>query len=172
MNDREDSLRQRILAAPSDPGALRELALLIGQARDRKVEAMDLWQRYLEVADAHDVPAALLALSRAQIEARFESDAIETLRRCTLEAPDQPEAYETLGELLRRHGDLQGAADALRRAAELQPGSPQPLLALLTCLDSMGDTAAAQEVLTSVQRMAAGYPALAALIRELMQRRG
>ena len=172
MNDREDSLRQRISSAPADPKALRELALLIGLARDRKVEAVDLWQRYLELADARDVPAALLALSRAQIEARFESDAIRTLRRCTSEAPDQPEAYETLGELLRRNGDLQGAVDALRTAAELQPGSPQPLLALLTCLDAMGETDAAQEILSSVQRLAAADPALAALIRELMQRRG
>jgi tetratricopeptide (TPR) repeat protein len=172
VNDREKNLRERISENRTDPDALRELALLIGQARDRKTEAVDVWQRYLDAADAADVSDALLGLGRAQIEARLEVEAIETLRRCTREAPELPEAFETLGSLLHRSGDLEAAAGALRRAAELQPGNVQPLLALLSCLDEMGDSDAAREVLGSAQKIASSDPAVAALIRELLQRRG
>ena len=172
MKERETELRERMAEAPDESEAMRELARLIGAERGRKAEAVELWQSYVETVDAADVPAALLALGRAQVEARREADAIETLRRCTEEAPELPEAFEVLGALLRRAGDLESAADAFSRAAELQPDAVQPLLALVACLDEGGRSAEAGAVLGSIQKLGSGDPAVLALIQELMQRRG
>lgn len=172
MSEREEELRERLAEEPDDPQATRELARLVGERRDRKAEAVELWQRHLKTVGQAERASALLALGRAQVEARREVEAIETLRRCTREAPDTPQAFELLAELSRRAGDLGSAVEALRRAIELQPGALQPQLALVACLDELGRDGEAQEVLSNVRRMAAGDPAVAALLRELMHRRG
>jgi cytochrome c-type biogenesis protein CcmH/NrfG len=171
MDDNERLLRDRIAADPRDTTALRQLAQLVGSRRDRKSEAVELWRRHLEVADSTRSAEALLALGRAQIEARLEREAIGTLRRCIADDPGNFEALCTLGELLRRNGEVEAAASAFRRAVEREPDSIAARLGLLDCLDASGDEAEAQSVLKSIQRQAAGDQAIAALLRELMQRR-
>jgi Flp pilus assembly protein TadD len=172
VDDREAELRRQLAEGPLDPEVTLELARLVGEQRDRKAEAVELLERHLASVEPEDRPAALLALGRAQVEARRGAEALATLRECTQTAPDNASAFELLGELLRRAGDLEAAEGALRRAVELQPGALQPQLALVSCLDELGRSDEAQEVLAGIQRSAAGDPAVAALLRELMHRRG
>ena len=115
---------------------------------------------------------ALLALGRAQVEARRESEAIETLRRCTAEASAAAEPFDLLGALLRRAGRREEAAEALRHAIELEPTRLDSRVTLITCLDELGRSGEAQEELDALRALRPGDPAVAALVLELIQRRG
>ncbi len=172
MNDRELQLRERLTRAPKDAEALRELAGLVGARRGGRAEVVELWSRYLEVVDASGRADALLALARAQVEARQSRGAIETLRRCTEEAPDSVEAFDLLGELLRGAGELEAAVEALRRAAHLDPQAIRPRLALVSCLDGLGCSGEAERELAAVRALGSSDPAIGALVMALMQRRG
>lgn len=171
MTDRERHLRDRISEAPEDAAALRELAELVAAERGRRDEVVDIWRRYLEVIDPSRTGEALLALARAQVEARRESDAIETLRRCTAEWPECFAAFDLLGELLRHAGEYDAAIEALQRAAELEPESVRPRVALVSCFDAAGRLAEAEAALEGLRRLGAGDPAVRALAQELARRR-
>lgn len=172
LSDRESQLRQRLELDPEDGEALRELASLVGEARDRKAESVELWQRYVETVAEDGLGEALFSLASAQIGARQEADAVATLRRCVEVEPDWAEAFDLLGEVLRRAGELEGAAEALERAASLDPEAVRPRVALATVYDAMGRRDEASELLRSLGRRAADNPALRALVQELMHRRG
>ncbi len=172
MKDREKELREQLAAGSTDSEALRELAGLVGADRARKDEAVELWRSMVAVLEPSQLPEGLLALARAQVEARREEEAIETLARCTADSPDNFDAHDLLGELLRRAGRLEEAADALRRAGELDPRAVRPRAALLACLDGLGWRDEADRVLGSLQRLGADDPAVGALVEELMRRRG
>jgi Flp pilus assembly protein TadD len=167
---REDELRGR-LEVGADPEALRELAALVGRDRARRGEAVELHRRLVETVEESGRGAALLALARAEIEARRTGDAIETLRRCTKASPEMAEAYDLLGELLRGAGLLEEAVGVLRRAAELEPANLRPRLALVVCLDSLGRRDEATRVLQGAAESAGEDAAMQALIREIMHRR-
>lgn len=171
VTDRERRLRERVRETPEDVDALRELAGVVGNARTRKDEAVDLWRRYLEVAGREQVGEALLALGRAQVEARRDREAIETLRRCTVEWPTCFAAFDLLGELLRLEGEHEAAVEALQRAVELDPRSLRPRVALVSCFDALGRAAEAETALREVRELDSGDPAILALVQELMQRR-
>jgi lipopolysaccharide biosynthesis regulator YciM len=172
MTDQERRLRERVHEAPDDAPALRELAELVGRARTRKGEDVDLWRRYLEVAGGELIGEALLALGRAQVEARKEREAVETLRRCTVEWPTCFTAFDLLGELLRLEGEHEAAVEALQRAIELDPSAIRPRLALVSCFDALGRAADAEAALEHVRELDPGDPAILALVQELVQRRG
>jgi predicted Zn-dependent protease len=172
VDEREKTLRDRIADSPADAEALRELAARVGAQRGRKEEAAELWRRYVDEVDASRKAEATLALARAQVEARQVSAAIETLHRCTAEAPGSAEAFDLLGELLRGAGELKEAVEALHKAVELDPEAIRPRLALVSCLDALGRSDEAGEQLEAVRALGAGDPAVNALVMELMQRRG
>lgn len=172
MRDKEDELRERLAREPADWEALRRLARLVGSIRGRKDEAVELWSRCLQGADPSERGGALLALARAQIEARSNVDAISTLRRCTAEYPGHIEAFDLLGELLRSTGRFNEAVEALEAAARLDPEAIRPRAALATCLNALGRQSEAQQVLMELQRLGSADPAVAALVRELQQRSG
>ncbi len=171
MNDRERELRERVEANPTDPEALAELARLVGRQREGKLEAVELRKRQVEAAAAADVADAMMSLARAQVEARRDADAIETVRQLAENEPDTAEAFELLGELYRRIGATEEAVGAFRRAAELQPDAVQPRVALLVCLNDLGRSEEAREVVASIQEIGSGDPAVTALVRQLLQGR-
>jgi Flp pilus assembly protein TadD len=168
----EVQLRDHLTQRPSDSEALRELAELVSAERHRKGEAVELWQRYVEAVHADRIDEALLCLARAQVEARREADAIMTLERCTAEDIGLGEALELLGELLRRAGRFEDAVSVLQRAAELDDEAVQPRLALVACFDALERPREAEAALESVRALGQKDPAIAALVRELVQRRG
>jgi tetratricopeptide (TPR) repeat protein len=167
----EQELRERIDEAPGDPAALRQLAQLVGRQRGRKDEAVALWLRYLDVAPGSEKAEALLALGRAQVEARRYDEAIETLTRCTAEDPRNLSGLELLGELLRHRGLFEEAVGVFKRAVELEPEAVQPRVALVSCFDALGRPAEAEAVLAQIRGMGTGDPAVLALVQELMRRR-
>ncbi|UCF18773.1 MAG: tetratricopeptide repeat protein [Gemmatimonadota bacterium] len=172
LKNGERELRERLAENPSDPAALLRLARLVGSARGRKDEAVDLWRRYVQLADTSRRAEALLALGRAQIEARRDAEAITTLQRCSEENPENVEAWDLLGELLRRAGRLDAAVRALGHVVKLDPQAIRARAAMVFCLDALGRRLEAQQVLGDLQRLGGADPAVAALVRELVQRRG
>lgn len=169
---RERSLRRAFERDPSNVVVARELARLLGRRRERRDEVVELWQRHVDAVAGSETVDARMSLARAQIEARRERDALSTLRRCVEEAPNHSPAFDLLGELLRQLGLLEEAVEALRTAGRLDPDAVRPRVALVTCLDALGRREEAQEVLEYLQRKGAEDPRLAALVRELMHRRG
>lgn len=150
---------------------LRKKAEAVSAERGRQDEAVDLWRRYLEVADGTGVGEALLELGRALVKARREGEAVDVLRRCTKELPESFEAHALLGEILKQTGRLEAAVEALERATELKPDDVQPLVSRVICLEALGRRSDAAAALAALRESSAGNPAVAALMQELLQRR-
>ncbi len=167
----EKELRDRIEKAPGDAEALQQLAQLVGRDRRRKDEAVRLWMRYVDAVPRAQRNQALLTLARAQVEARLNDEAIETLRRCTDEAPGMLAGLELLGELLRQDGRFEEAVEVLERAVEIEPEAMQTRFALASCFDALGRPREAEAVLAQVRAVGASDPAVLALVQEYMRRR-
>lgn len=172
VTKREEGLRARLEADASDQEALVALAELVGRARDRKGEAVELWERYAGLVAPSQVGQALLGLARAQVEARCEDEAIATLERSIAEGAKLFAVYELLGELLRRAGRLEEAAAAFRQANALDAQAVETRLALIACLDALDRSEEAKAEIDALRAIGQDAPAVAALVRELMQRRG
>lgn len=171
MADRESELRARIAAAPADTEVLRELAELVGARRGSKDEAVELWLGYVDLVGPERTAEALLALGRAQVEARRNDEAIQTLRRCAEDAPEFYPVFDLLGELLRQAGRLEEAVETLQRAVELDASAVRPRLALVSCLDALDRPRDAEAALAAVRALGSNDPAVLALVQELMRRR-
>jgi len=167
----EEELRERVGEVPGEPEALRQLAELVGRHRGRKGEAVEIWLRYVDAAPSSEKAEALLALARAQVEARQNEEAIETLQRCTAEDPGIFAGLELLGELLRQVGRIEEAVGVFERAVEIDWQAVQPRVALVSCFDALGRPREAEAVLAQVRAMGTGDPAVLALVQELMRRR-
>lgn len=155
-----------------DKATPRQQANSVGAERGRKQEAVDLWRRYLAFAEPSQVGEALLGLGRALVEARRTEEALDVLSRCAEELPDSFEAHDLLGQVSRETGRLEAAVVAFRRAAQLGPDEIQPRLALVVCLDALGRSAEADEVIHTLGTRGSQGPAVRALLQELLQRRG
>jgi tetratricopeptide (TPR) repeat protein len=171
MKDREERSGGSGAGVPGDAAALRRKAELVGTERGRRNEAVDLWRRYLEVVEPAGTREALYELGRALVQARRAEEAIDVLRRCTMEWPGFFEAHALLGEVLKQTGDLEAAVEALKRATELSPGDVQPLASLAICLEALGRRSEADAALSALRESSAGNPAVWALMQELLQRR-
>lgn len=157
---------------PDDAAELRERAEKVGAERGRKQEAVELWRRHLESVGSSQIGEALLGLGRALVEARCVEEAVDVLSRCAGELPNSFEAHDLLGQVSRETGRLEAAVAAFRRAAELGPGEIQPRVALVVCLDALGRSAEADEVIRTLGACSSRDPAIRALLQELLQRRG
>jgi Flp pilus assembly protein TadD len=157
---------------PDDAAQLKQRAETVGAERDGKQEAVDLWRRYLQIAEASQTGEALLGLGRALVEARRSEEAVDVLSRCAEKMPDSFEVHELLGQVSRETGRLEAAVAAFGRAAELGPDEIQPRVALVVCLDVLGRSAEADEVIRTLGLRGSRDPAIRALLQELLQRRG
>lgn len=158
--------------ASEDAAAIRERAERLGAERGGKEEAVELWRRYLEIVQPSQVGDALLGLGRALVEARRDEEAVDVLQRCVEESPECFAAHDLLGQMLKQSGRLESAVEAFKRAAALSPGDVQPKVALVGCLDALGRSEEADDVIRALGARGARDPAVGALVRELLQRRG
>lgn len=165
-------MSERNSKTEDDAATLREKAERLGRERGRKEEAVDLWRRYLQVVERSKIGEALLGLGRALVEARRDEEAVDVLRRCVEESPECFAAHDLLGQLFKQSGMLEVAVEAFQRAAELSPDDLQPKVALVGCLDALGRSAEADELIRALGVRGARDPAIGALVRELLQRRG
>lgn len=165
-------VRERNSNTEDDAATLREKAEKLGSERGRREEAVDLWRRYLHVVEQSKLGEALLGLGRALVAARRDEEAVDVLRRCVEVSPECFAAHDLLGQLLKQAGMLEEAVEAFQRAAESSPDDLQPKLALVGCLDALGRTAEADELIRALAVRGARDPAVGALVRELLQRRG
>jgi len=167
----EQELRDRLDETPEDVGVLRQLAERVSHDRGRREEAVELWQRYADAVPESQKGEALLALGRAQVQARQNEQAIETLRRCASEQSAMFDGLELLGELFRQEGRFEEAVGAFEKAVEIDPKAVQPRFALVACFDALGKPREAEAVLAQVRAIGTGDPAVLALVQELMRRR-
>ena len=101
--------------------------------------------RYLEIRiDDHDTPivelrrvlsmhqgyAAMQRANRAWLQDKNAQEAVREARRAVALMPEEDVAYNTLGMVLYRTGDREGAKQALRRALELNPKLRQMIATL------------------------------------------
>jgi len=152
--------------------AVRERAEKLSAERGRKEEAVELWRRYVEIVEPSKIGEALLGLGRALVEARRDGEAVDVLRRCVEESPGCLAAHDLLGQVLKQSGSLEAAVEAFKRAAELSPGDVQSRVALVGCLEALGRREEADDVIRALGARGVRDPAIGALIRELLQRRG
>lgn len=109
-------------ATPGDPGITLALATC-REAEGRTDEAIALCQ---EVAAARpEATAPWLRLARLQTQAGRADDALASARQALAKAPDNPQALQTLADLLlEQPGGLAEAFTLASRAHELAPGRP------------------------------------------------
>jgi predicted CXXCH cytochrome family protein len=89
------------------------------------------------------------------------------LREGLAHAPDAAALHHSLGLLRVRAGDLDGALDALRRAAELAPGDPQFAYVYSVALHDAGRAAEAERVARAASERAPGDRALREWLHQL-----
>lgn len=161
------------------PDDERALACAVQYWAEIRIDTPDLdrAEEYLdriEALERHAAPAgdptaitpALVARLRSSVEAargRMQS-AVRAARDAAERSPGDVTAHVNLAELLRKSGDLAGAADAMRRAVQLRPSEPvywEQLAMLLLALPDRG--AEAQAAAARLAELVPGSSAAAVL---------
>ena len=128
--------------------AIRGEALLglgrIGEARTVLEQSLAL--------DA-SAPRAKLGLSKLLARESKRPEALAALEEALAADPNFPEALEFKGSMYAADNKLAEAKPLLKRAIVAKPYSPGAYVALISLLLSAGDTAEAQEVVDSLQRV-------------------
>jgi tetratricopeptide (TPR) repeat protein len=120
----------------------------------------------LKVVPAH--PGARLILGSAQGLMGQGAAAVETLSTLAREQPRSAIVHFELGIALANAGDLTRAANALRKAAALKPGWPEPWRKLAESLDLLGDEDGTDAARAHWLRAANNDPVLAAAATSLV----
>ena len=118
-----DQLREAVRLEPQRGDALYQLGLALARA-GRQEEAAPILQkgRELVAADERTQNASLdLAEGRSALQRGDLEQAGAKLKSAVRLRPDSAEAQSSLGQALEKQGDEKGAADAYRRALELNP---------------------------------------------------
>jgi tetratricopeptide (TPR) repeat protein len=127
-----------LASSPSAPG--RDSAPVISESHPRIAAAL---QALEEIAP--DDADALARVARIMFDSGNMNAARQTYERLLarggqdLSRTDRADAQWRLGEALRRLGELDGAVDLLREAADADPGNPAPLNALARVYEQSGD---------------------------------
>jgi len=119
-DEAEAEFRAALLAAPTQPSVLVNLALVL-RVKGQTGEAAEILRSALELPGAFH--AARVNLAEIAYE-RGDLDGAESLLRDVLRRePDSSDVHTTLGLVLEGRGDRAGAEAEYRRAAELDPGA-------------------------------------------------
>ncbi|MBN2313169.1 MAG: tetratricopeptide repeat protein [Sedimentisphaerales bacterium] len=138
--------------APADVAFLRG-SVAVRQGRVR--EAVRRWQQSIE--SGNESPQVRLALASALSQLGDSESAERQLRILISESPDWSEARLALARLMARSGNWIETAEHARRASELRPGDPGPVLLYLEAQiqllkrSSAGPGAGYQEMVKAVE---------------------
>ena len=125
QGDNEGALKalQPVLGKATGWAAVQFLAGSLFQRMDRHEEAMVALNRALDANPAHLLARQLLAISEARL-GRIEQ-ALQTIQPLRNEQIQDARILQTIGQVLLQAGRIDEAADALERAARIDPSSTE-----------------------------------------------
>lgn len=137
IDEAEETLQQLIAAYPDDKEAYVELAELYARSRGETEQAIE----YLTEALAVDPQDKLLYNQIAYYykELRQYGKAIDLLDRYVESAPNEPNPYDSKGEIYAAAGQLDSAIVWYRRALERDPGFVSATQSLAILYNIIGD---------------------------------
>lgn len=145
--------RKAVLLVPKDWRGYERLANLLRRS-GRFDEAHKIAERGLTLAP--DVPAMLVETAQCR-RLLSRGDPVAPLQRACELVPDRAEYYSLLAEAyLETNRQQRPAADALKRALELDPGNPNRITRYAGVLSMIGQEVQAEELLRDAQRLAPG----------------
>jgi len=147
---------------------LAELYAKTGRIRDAVVEAQDIIKHNPSNLEARRLLGRIYLRSLGDMQAGSGSEsvlklAIEQYEQIVRLQPDSMDDHLLLGRLYRLNNDLQKAEAEFKVAVKLQPDSEEAVTTLAYLYNELGDTARANQVLSSVpntERSAKLYSAL------------
>ncbi len=148
-------------ARPNDPVITTNLAMTLGHL-GRHREALDIVTQDVARADKSRQLFKVRGFL-AQMSDEFEV-ASRSYEHVVAAAPDDWESWNNLGNARRSAGDFDGSVEALRRAAQINPGSAPVRLNFGAALVAAGQFEEAQQQLG---KMADDFPADAKPLRDL-----
>lgn len=159
----EAELTKAVEESPSDLRAVSALADFY--ASDEKTADKALTYAARAVQLAPNSPAALLTQARAQSRLKQYADAVKSVEAARKLVPGWPPTYFALAAIHEAAGDKAAAEAAYRKIVELQPKSPDALLALASFLADTGRPAEARDLLKRLRDLNPPQPALDAAKR-------
>ncbi|MFQ5417139.1 MAG: tetratricopeptide repeat protein, partial [Myxococcota bacterium] len=161
------ALRAYIGAAeigPLPPGRRAELALLHHATGDAAAFALE-FERWCDDPESGATAADHVRLAKVLEELARADDALARIERAVEVDPGHAAAWDTAANLREVHGDVEGAADALVRAADLLPdGDAAPRLLRAGELTERRDLDAAESLYRASARRDAANPAVCAAL--------
>jgi tetratricopeptide (TPR) repeat protein len=137
----EQAYRRAVALSPGEVRAHHDLGIAL-QELGRLEEAETAFRRAI-ATDSTFAPAAK-RLAQVRLARRDVQGAIASYRMSARHGPDDAETWMSLGVLLGQTGDGAGALDAFRRASDLTPEAPQPLVAMAELLATYPDASLRQ----------------------------
>jgi tetratricopeptide (TPR) repeat protein len=134
-----ETLRSALRENPDNVDAMRCLAQIYVQDKERLGDAEALLRRATELAPAHT--AVWMLLGGLLHEAARNREAIEVFRRVTTLEPKHAPGWTGLGNAHAFAGDVEEARAAYQRAVELDPGALGAQIGLGHVLKTLGDQA-------------------------------
>lgn len=132
-------LRKAVVAAPDDP----EVHLLLGEALLADAEPTAARAAFARAAELEPPPDVAARIGAGLLETGAPGDAEAVLRLACFDPTVAPRARASLARALAADGDLAGAIDEARLAAEASPTDPDPRRIEAEMQERAGDAAAA-----------------------------
>jgi tetratricopeptide (TPR) repeat protein len=134
-----ETLRGALRESPDNVDAMRCLAQVYVQEKQRLSDAEALLRRATELAPAYT--AVWILLGGLLHDAGRHRESVEAFRQATTLEPKHAPAWTGLGNAHAFGGDVQEAREAYQRAVELDPGAAGAQMGLGHVLKTLGDQA-------------------------------
>jgi tetratricopeptide (TPR) repeat protein len=143
-------------------------------ARDRRDEAMVVFQKIVDEIDVHHTPTIL---HLARLNLKYEEEGVRQAERLYARAqalrPDDPETYRRLADLYHEQGQMDAEEQALEKYLTLSHPDPEKYRQLADLYIRKGDFARAEGALRRVISLGHGDKRLYTLLGEvILQARG